>query len=280
MDAMERLIDKAMILACAVCCAMLAAAPSAASVAMLLLAITCSALSEVLSGRLAAAAILACGLALVAEPEAAALEALVIYDVARLGMHGELWSPGAQGVSGERRGARAPWDASGPAGLPATASAIVLVLAVGSLCRLGAVGKPGLVVALAACLFGLALLLSLRTSGLLAHRRSVLDARDALAVRTRTLRARNQTLTQRLSKAQELAERAAVDKRAFFPQLTQREFEIIALVAEGLDNREIAARAFMSEGTVRNTISSALAKLQLKNRTQLAIAYLKAGTRA
>jgi DNA-binding NarL/FixJ family response regulator len=56
--------------------------------------------------------------------------------------------------------------------------------------------------------------------------------------------------------------------------LTSREAEIIALVAEGLDNGEIAQRASLSEGTVRNHISAALGKLGLRNRTQLAIWHL------
>lgn len=47
------------------------------------------------------------------------------------------------------------------------------------------------------------------------------------------------------------------------------------LIAQGLDNREIAAAAYMGEGTVRNHISSILAKLGLRNRTQIAIAYLR-----
>lgn len=53
--------------------------------------------------------------------------------------------------------------------------------------------------------------------------------------------------------------------------LGEREREITALVAEGLDNRDIAARLFLSEGTVRNRISAILDKLGLTNRTQLAI---------
>ena len=52
--------------------------------------------------------------------------------------------------------------------------------------------------------------------------------------------------------------------------------EITALVAEGLDNRDIAARLFLSEGTVRNRISAILDKLGLTNRTQLAILWLNA----
>jgi DNA-binding NarL/FixJ family response regulator len=58
-------------------------------------------------------------------------------------------------------------------------------------------------------------------------------------------------------------------------QLTDRESQVAALVAEGLDNREIAARAYLSEGTVRNVVSGILTKLALRNRTQLAIWYLR-----
>lgn len=58
--------------------------------------------------------------------------------------------------------------------------------------------------------------------------------------------------------------------------LGEREREITALVTEGLDNRDIAARLFLSEGTVRNRISAILDKLGLTNRTQLAILWLNA----
>ena len=58
--------------------------------------------------------------------------------------------------------------------------------------------------------------------------------------------------------------------------LGEREREITALVAEGLDNRDIAARLFLSEGMVRNRISAILDKLGLTNRTQLAILWLNA----
>lgn len=60
-----------------------------------------------------------------------------------------------------------------------------------------------------------------------------------------------------------------------FACLTEREYEVARLVAEGLDNREIAASAYLSEGTVRNNISSILSKMSLKNRTQIAVAYYK-----
>lgn len=57
--------------------------------------------------------------------------------------------------------------------------------------------------------------------------------------------------------------------------LTERELEVVELVAQGLDNREIADAACMGEGTVRNHISSILAKLGLKNRTQIAVLYYR-----
>ena len=59
--------------------------------------------------------------------------------------------------------------------------------------------------------------------------------------------------------------------------LSDRECDIAALVAQGLDNRQIAARLFLSEGTVRNRISDILDKLALGNRTQLAIVWLNSG---
>lgn len=55
--------------------------------------------------------------------------------------------------------------------------------------------------------------------------------------------------------------------------ITEKELRIIELVAEGLSNREIAGQLFLSEGTVRNYLSSILEKLDLRDRTQLAIFY-------
>lgn len=57
--------------------------------------------------------------------------------------------------------------------------------------------------------------------------------------------------------------------------LSERELDILLLVAEGLNNREIAHKLFLSEGTVRNYISNMLTKLELRDRTQLAIYYYK-----
>ena len=57
--------------------------------------------------------------------------------------------------------------------------------------------------------------------------------------------------------------------------LTPRERDIMRLVAQGMDNREIAAGLFLAEGTVRNNISRLLEKLKLKDRTQLAVFAVK-----
>ncbi|HHX11524.1 MAG TPA: response regulator transcription factor [Clostridiales bacterium] len=55
--------------------------------------------------------------------------------------------------------------------------------------------------------------------------------------------------------------------------LTPRENDILELISNGLNNKEIASQIFITEGTVRNTISIILEKLELRDRTQLAIYY-------
>lgn len=55
--------------------------------------------------------------------------------------------------------------------------------------------------------------------------------------------------------------------------LSQREIAFIELVAKGLNNKEIAQTLFLSEGTIRNYLSNLLNKLDLRDRTQLAIFY-------
>ncbi len=57
--------------------------------------------------------------------------------------------------------------------------------------------------------------------------------------------------------------------------ISEKEYEVIQLVAEGFSNKEIAQKLFLSEGTVRNYLSTILEKLNLRDRTQLAIFYLK-----
>jgi len=53
--------------------------------------------------------------------------------------------------------------------------------------------------------------------------------------------------------------------------LTGRETEVLRMVATGATNREIAARLFLSEGTVKNHISRILGRLGLRDRTQAAV---------
>jgi DNA-binding NarL/FixJ family response regulator len=57
--------------------------------------------------------------------------------------------------------------------------------------------------------------------------------------------------------------------------MTGKEPDIIKLIAQGMSNKEIAQSLFLSEGTVRNSISVILEKLNLRSRTQLAIFYYK-----
>ncbi|NIK13544.1 DNA-binding NarL/FixJ family response regulator [Saccharococcus thermophilus] len=61
-----------------------------------------------------------------------------------------------------------------------------------------------------------------------------------------------------------------VDKSLF----TEREMEIMSLIAKGLSNKEISKQLFISEGTIANYITSILDKTGLQHRTQIAIYYL------
>ena len=59
--------------------------------------------------------------------------------------------------------------------------------------------------------------------------------------------------------------------------LSEREREILRLLASGLSNSDIAQHLFLSEGTVRNYVSSVLTKLRVSDRTQAAVLALRAG---
>lgn len=71
-----------------------------------------------------------------------------------------------------------------------------------------------------------------------------------------------------------LQEKKAVDWEAY--DISEKERKVMSLVAEGYSNKEIAKTLFLSEGTVRNYISHILEKLELRDRTQLAVYYLNA----
>ena len=61
------------------------------------------------------------------------------------------------------------------------------------------------------------------------------------------------------------------------PELTEREQEVLHLIADGRNNREIAEKLVISEKTVKTHVSNILAKLNLDDRTQAAIYALRRG---
>lgn len=149
------------------------------------------------------------------------------------------------------------------------------------------------------CATATGIVLSARTNKLIARWRIGHRTRDTLRARALALQAENASLAEELAETEaereaQLARSAGIEavggrdgedgvkgdgarnpplRPAAFAHLTEREYEVAVLVSQGLDNREIAACAYMSEGTVRNHISSILAKMHLKNRTQIAVAY-------
>lgn len=70
-------------------------------------------------------------------------------------------------------------------------------------------------------------------------------------------------------------EAAQVADNPLNDQLTEKDFDLIHWVAQGLSNKEIADKMHFSEGTIRNYLSEILNKLEIRNRTQLAIYYFK-----
>jgi len=72
-------------------------------------------------------------------------------------------------------------------------------------------------------------------------------------------------------------EGAPAAKTAIVEALSSREMEVLQLLARGFSNSEIARRIYLSEGTVRNYVSSILAKLEVSDRTQAAILALRYG---
>lgn len=81
--------------------------------------------------------------------------------------------------------------------------------------------------------------------------------------------------------AGDLLARVAVATRpepgAFAGKLTDRELDVLGLLAKGLTNAAIADQLFLSEGTVRNYVSAILTKLHLEDRTQAAVLAVRHG---
>ncbi|HRQ40917.1 MAG TPA: response regulator transcription factor [Chloroflexota bacterium] len=76
------------------------------------------------------------------------------------------------------------------------------------------------------------------------------------------------TLTQRIF--DEMRRSIKQEEATAFNELTAQEMHVLALIAEGKTNREIAQALYLSEGTVRNYVSGILSKLQVSNRAEAA----------
>ena len=74
-----------------------------------------------------------------------------------------------------------------------------------------------------------------------------------------------------------MATRTSSSSAVPFPQLTDREREVLDLVARGLGNAQIAARLFLSDKTVRNNVSACLTKLQVASRAEAVAVARDAG---
>lgn len=74
-----------------------------------------------------------------------------------------------------------------------------------------------------------------------------------------------------------LAGRPSADPADAFPQLTERELEILELLAQRLTNGEIASKLFLSQKTVRNYVSAIFAKLEVADRAEARLVARAAG---
>jgi len=70
---------------------------------------------------------------------------------------------------------------------------------------------------------------------------------------------------------------SSVDDELVITPLTEREEDVLRLLAEGLSNKEIAARLFLAEGTVKNYTSAIIGKLQANDRTHAVVTALRHG---
>jgi DNA-binding NarL/FixJ family response regulator len=74
-----------------------------------------------------------------------------------------------------------------------------------------------------------------------------------------------------------LREPAETEPPLLGADLTPREFQVLELLARGLDNSEIAKALYLSQHTVKNYVSSVLVKLQVENRIQAAVRAVRGG---
>jgi DNA-binding NarL/FixJ family response regulator len=89
--------------------------------------------------------------------------------------------------------------------------------------------------------------------------------------------ARGETFLQPSVAAKVVAEFARLSRKTprtqdpLIEQLSERELEILRLIAQGASNREIAGALFLAEGTIKNHVTNILGKLEVRDRTQAAL---------
>ncbi len=108
------------------------------------------------------------------------------------------------------------------------------------------------------------------------------DLADAIRMAHKRIVQLDEAAAQRVVDA--LVSKRVEERRPSMPtgaaeSLTKREQEVMHLVAEGENNREIAEQLFISEGTVKSHISSILGRLGLRDRTQIAVFMYRNGSR-
>ena len=74
-----------------------------------------------------------------------------------------------------------------------------------------------------------------------------------------------------------VAQKTASPNTTIIAELSERERDVLRLLARGLSNADIAAHLYLSEGTVRNYVSSIFAKLDVSDRTQAAVLAIRYG---
>jgi len=99
------------------------------------------------------------------------------------------------------------------------------------------------------------------------------DNIDSLFQSIQTVMAGNMVLDSEVIKDIKLLDQATKSIEDF--DITERELDVIKLLAEGMNNKEISQALYLSEGTVRNYISNLLDKLDLRDRSQIVVFYYK-----
>ena len=74
-----------------------------------------------------------------------------------------------------------------------------------------------------------------------------------------------------------LSRKTAVIQDSLIDPLSERELEILRLIAQGASNREIAGALFLAEGTIKNHVTNILGKLEVRDRTQAALKAKETG---